>query len=450
MRTPRRSIALAVALSTACGGVVAARSAEAATTAPKAVSVTKTYVLPSTDLPNALRGQYKWMGYDSQPTSYPSRDVYYRDQVYWGRIEPARGQYDFRWLEDGLKKAGASRSKFGFRVMAYCPGCWMDQRNTADWPRVTPSFVPRQPGTDIPDWNSEQFLSSWEALMAELGRRYGKDPRLGYVDVGGYGKYGEWWVDKGQTRITDANGLRLIAAVNKAFPTKHVLINTMTSVDFTLKALATNPRMGLRTDSLGAPNMHSMAAVDTRLQSVWKTRPFFTEWATTGDPVAGRDQVKKFHLSTTSSANMRLTYENMTSTQRSAYVDAVRSSGYRYHVSAVSIGALKRGTKIPVKVTIKNTGVAPTYDSWKVQLRLTDSTGQRAWTKSLGIRLSDHLPGTTKTYTRYVVVPTTLRRGSYAATLGVEDSAGYLRDMYLANGGRRSDGGYPITTVGVG
>lgn len=285
--------------------------------------------------------------------------------------------------------------------------------------------------------------------MAALGARYANDKRLGAVDIGGYGKYGEWWVDYGTQKITDANALRLVAAVNKAFPTKTILFNTMTTVDLTLKALATNPRMGLRTDSLGAHNMHSMIAVDTRLQSVWKTRPIYTEWATTGEPVMGRDQVKAFHVSTLSSGNMRLSYDAMTSTQKTAYQTAIRSSGYRYYMSKVTVGPLVRGTTTPVTVTMSNLGVAPTYDKWSVHLRLTDSSGKRVWTKYLWIDLTKHLPGT-KTYTSKVAVPTTLAKGTYTASIAVVDQLGYTTDMYLANYTRRADGGYTLGAVVVG
>ena len=107
----------------------------------------------------------------------------------------------------------------------------------ASFPPVTPPYLPVQPGTatwydpdgaagpidrvDIsaaPDWNNETFLARWEALWAELGKRYANDPRLGYVDVGGYGKYGEWWVDGAALHITDANGLRMIKAVASGLP----------------------------------------------------------------------------------------------------------------------------------------------------------------------------------------------------------------------------------------
>lgn len=451
MSTPhhRRVAALLVVPVLAALGIVATQPA-VASTAPVATTLTKKLVIPGSDLPNSHRGQYQWLGQASQVALWPAKDVYYRDQVYWGRLERVKGQYDFRWIEDGLRRAGETKSKFGFRVMAYCPGCWMESRtDKVNFPDVTPSFLPLQAGTKIPDWNNEAFLSSWESLMAELGRRYGNDPRLGYVDVGGYGKYGEWWVDPSTVKITEANGLRVVQAVNRAFPTKHVLLNTMTAVDFTLKALATNPRLGLRTDSLGARNMNSMLAVDTRLQSVWRTRPFFTEWATNGEPVLGRDQVKQFHVSTTSSGNMRLGYAAMTPTQQGAYRDAMRSSGYRYSVSSVKVGALTRGTRIPITVTMANTGVAPTYDAWSVQFRLTDALGRRAWTKALTVDLKKHLPGT-RTYTTYVTVPTTLSRTMYTASLGVADAQRYSPDMYLANSLRRADGSYTLGSLPVG
>lgn len=282
--------------------------------------------------------------------------------------------------------------------------------------------------------------------MAALGARYANDKRLGSVDVGGYGKYGEWWVDYPTKKITDANALRMVAAVNKAFPTKTILVNTMTTVDLTLKALATNPRMGLRTDSLGAHNMNSMLAVDTRLQSMWKTRPIFTEWASNGEPVLGRDQVKKFHLSTLSSGNLRLTYDAMTATQKSAYQDAIRSSGYRYYLSKVTVGAILRGKTLPVTVTMSNLGVAPTYDGWSVQLWLMDSAGRKVWAKALAVDLRKILPGT-KTATTYLTVPTALPKGTYTATIAVVDKLGYAPPMYLSNYTRRADGSYTLGSV---
>ena len=394
------------------------------------------------DLPNPLRGQYRWLGADPTPTTVTSNDVYYRDQVYWGRIEQADNAWDFSWLEAGLADAGARGGTFGFRVMAYCPGCWMESR--PDLPPVTPSFVPRQPGSQVPDWNSPAFLAQWRELMAELGRRYADDPRLGYVDVGGYGSYGEWHVDTGE-QISDANGLAVVEAVAEAFPTQHVLINTMTPVPFTLKALRAHRNLGLRTDSLGCPDMFSMVAVDARLQDVWRTRPFFSEWCTWADPVLGAQQVRDFHVSTLSSGNMPWAGTALTRRQQTAYATALATAGYRLGVRSVTMpDRFDAGSRIAVRTAWTNRGTAPTYDAWDVQL--TFSRGTRSVTRSLG----QPLRGLVGTKTRRARIDTSgLPRGRYDVWLSVVDPSGYAAPMRLANAGRTTDGRYRVGAVRV-
>ena len=472
--SPRRRLAAALTALASTAVLFAAplAPASASTLAPATKTFSKSTWTPSTDLRNSMRGQYLWMGYPSQlasPWRTPT-DLYYRDQVYWGRLERTKGVYDFSVLEAGLKKAGDVKGKFGFRVFSYCPGCWMELREDHEsFPPVTPTYLPVQagtakwfdpdgtgpkPGWDIsaaPDWNNEAFLSRWEALWAELGKRYANDPRLGYVDVGGYGKYGEWWVDGAALHITDANGLRMIKAVTTAFPTKHVLINTMSPVKFTLAALDANPNLGIRTDSLGCPNMYSMVTdkYAGRLADMWKTRPFFSEWGTTGDPVVGADQVKKWHVSTTSSHNMRLMYADMNATQKTAYTKAIQTAGFRYAVNKVTIGPLVRGKTTAVTTTFANLGSAPTYDGWSVQLWLVDSAGRKVYAKQLAVDLRKYLPGT-YSKTSYISVPTTLPKGTYTATIAVVDRLKYSTPMYLSNYSRRADGSYTLGAVGAG
>ena len=80
---------------------------------------------------------------------------------------------------------------------------------------------------------------------------------------------------------------------------------------------------------------------------MWKTRPFFSEWGTTGDPEVGAPQVTKWHVSTTSSHNMRLMYADMTPAQKAAYIKATSNAGYRYAVTRLSVGALRPARRWP-------------------------------------------------------------------------------------------------------
>jgi hypothetical protein len=444
---PTTSVARALVAAAAITGVLVSLLAPASTAmAGSTRRAERTFALAplaaSADLPNPLRGQYRWSGAEPTPSTVTSNDVYYRDQVYWGRIEPADNQWDFSWLDRGLAEAGARGGKFGFRVMAYCPGCWMESR--ADFPAVTPSFVPRQAGSDIPDWNSAAFQGQWRELMAELGRRYGGDPRLGYVDVGGYGSYGEWHVGDGE-RVTDANGLAIVDAVASAFSAKHVLINTMTSPEFTLKALAAHHNLGLRTDSLGCPDMYSMVAVDARLQSVWRTRPFFSEWCTQADPVLGAQQVRRFHVSTLSSGNMPWDHAALSARERSAYATALATAGYRIRLRSVTLPrTAEHGGRMAVRTSWVNLGSAPTYDRWDV--RLTFARAGRSVSTSLGQQLKglvDSSRSTTNVSVRR------LAAGRYDVFVSVVDPTGYSPPMYLANAGRTEGGAYRVGSIRV-
>ena len=72
-------------------------------------------------------------------------------------------------------------------------------------------------------WNNPAFLADWRGLMAALGARFDHDPRLGWVDIGGYGSYGEWHLyQQPGTPIGEANMATLIRDVAGAFPDKTV------------------------------------------------------------------------------------------------------------------------------------------------------------------------------------------------------------------------------------
>ncbi len=366
--------------------------------------------------------------------------MYFRDQVPWGRIEPTPGAYELDAFEWGLTTAQQRGGRFGFRVLAYCPGCWFDD--------ATPSFVPLQPGTDVPDWNSEAFLAGWERLMAELGRRYDDDPRMGWVDVGGYGSWGEWHVGSGQ-EISDANAARVVRAVVRAFPTTHVVINAMTP-RFVLAALEAHPRLGLRVDCLGELDMFSTIPTSTEMQQRWRTAPVVSEWCgtSTTSTVLGAKQVRKYHISQVSSGNLRPGYAERSPAEQAGFEDAARSAGFRYEVTKVTVPSrVTRGERMSVVTRWANAGSAPTYDAWKVVLRVRDRDGTTVATRSLGVDLRRLLPGR-QTYRTTLRLPK-LAPGRYDLAVAVLDPSGYLAPMNLAIKGRAPDGSYRVGSVRV-
>jgi hypothetical protein len=61
----------------------------------------------------------------------------------------------------GLKKAGDVKDKFGVRVVASCPGCWMELReDQVAFLPVTPTYLPVQAGTGTKDGPSKRLIST--------------------------------------------------------------------------------------------------------------------------------------------------------------------------------------------------------------------------------------------------------------------------------------------------
>lgn len=422
------------------------------TKAPSSASASRTTTVKPTPkagtvLPNLLRGQYRWMGYDTQPEGWPGGDTYYRDQIYWGRIEPVDNQFNFSYIDTGLADAEARGGKFNLRVMSYCPGCWMNYRD--DWAPVTPSFIPTSP-SGAPEWNNPAFITQWEELMRELGRRYGHDDRIGIVDVGGYGKYGEYWTDGDEGTISVANSQRLVAAVLKAFPKARVVINTM-DPDLVLPAVRKHPTLGLRTDCLGEYNMFSIIPLYPELQTVWKRAPVISEWCHTpaSSTVLGAKQVRQYHVSMVSSQNFWTPYAEMTADEQEGWRDAARSAGYQYAITSVTAPKVfVRGAKSAVTAKWRNYGSAPTYEKWRPALGLRDATGAVVWQGRWKMPLMQMGPGKHRILAK-VKVSSKVKPGRYDLMVRVTHPSTRYAAMNLANAGRDDAGWYPLARVRI-
>lgn len=160
---------------------------------------------------------------DSAPLSGTPANLYGR--VSWHTLEPVQGQYSFSTIDHVLAPCTSSQQTtpclsrgmtFGFRVMALNPQANLDTNVTTGedgYPVYSdsPSYLlkdsagkahgwllPRDPSDVtqghyfIPDWNDAFVIQRMTALLNALGHRYGEDPRIGSIDIGLYGSWGEW------------------------------------------------------------------------------------------------------------------------------------------------------------------------------------------------------------------------------------------------------------------
>ncbi|GGE98866.1 hypothetical protein GCM10011611_00480 [Aliidongia dinghuensis] len=277
---------------------------------------------------------------------WPARPVDVYGRVSWHSLEAAgAGKFDFSVI-DKVLAALPKGDRFGFRVMAFNPQQKSDTNlaTGADgYPVYTdvPAYLETrdhgwllpldpQDATQghyfIPDWNDPYVQQRMAALVAALGRAYDGDPRMGWVDIGLYGSWGEWHTaglpdsadykwgipygvaapyfsinqqqylsNKGVAGAyaagTAASKTQIVQAYASAFPKTQLLMLTDDgdAVCYALTLAGQRKPIGLRRDSLGSsinsfywqfpdalPGCNTAGDIQAILAR-WRTAPFVTE-----------------------------------------------------------------------------------------------------------------------------------------------------------------------------
>jgi chemotaxis protein histidine kinase CheA len=450
-----------------------AREREEAEHAKGVLTFTPTVIpLSAPEIPNSGRGLYDWMGEHSMtPAGWPLVDYYLRDELSWPRdLETSKGVYPFLTtpgvIDSALAKAQAKGGKLRFRVMA-----WMGGGS----PRY-PSYIPTMTssGYTFPDWNSEGWLTAWENLWKALGQKYGSDPRVGEVDTSGYGAWGEWHMCPSScamtvgSHITTANGVRMVAAVVKAFPKAHVVLGTSAAIKdeaplqpplmpAIIKAF---PTVGFHMDNFGAvapadgnnlPYAKPGGAVaNAEIWERWKTAPVIGEWWNQSNATLAnaKQTEEEQHVALIGSGNNP---SQIWKSNPAQYEEILKRSGFREQLDRVEVTALLAGHAAIVTSTWENVNVAPTYDPWEVRYELRSGESV-AWSATSALDLRKLLPteGKPLKATDTFTLPVGLPKGTYTLAIKVVDPTGALAPMRLADNGRTGDGAYPLGALTVG
>ncbi|MBQ1443531.1 MAG: DUF4832 domain-containing protein [Renibacterium sp.] len=385
-----------------------------------------------TEIVNPMRGQYRWggtnkwgsfegqlfpsagnPGYRAEQQWPGAKISYYR--FTWAEVQPGQDDFSFARIEAELAKATTRGEKLGFRIMpadnccapmpeplTVLPG-WLTGLGVNQW-----TYRGFDAAVVVPDWNNPRYLAAMTALIAKLGEKYDGDPRIAFIDMLGYGNFGEWHSypmnqeyprnPGGQNEITPANLKALVEANVQAFRRTRLLSFTA-SPEALAQAMAARSDIGIRMDCLGDAtggsallNIMANPAATVR----WTTAPVVTEWcganfsqtaeipagpnfdffrADVGQDLyrVGRGQVDRWHVSLLSSGNFPFAYNGgvMAEGQWQDFVAANTMSGYRYSVAAAGVPVRLPGSnRVQVTTTWTNSGVAPTYDAWQIVLEL--------------------------------------------------------------------------------
>ncbi len=421
------------------------------------------------EIPNTGRGLYDWQdGTSGLPPGWPVVDYYLRDAIDWGRdLEPSQGHYPFLEkpgvIDEGLAKAAAKGGRLRLRVMAWMPGS----------ANRMPPYIETETvgGQTFPKWNSASWLNAWANLWAALGSKYGSNARIGWIDTGGYGAWGEAHMNgllAPEAHISTENFLKMVGDVVTAFPKAHVLIGTSAAVkdeppfqeELLPAVVARYPTVGFHFDNMGAvapadgnnlPNLQPGAAdEDLAAWERWKTAPVISEWWNLPDATVAiaKASTEEWHVSGLGSGNVQ---RSVIAGNEAEYQEVLKLAGFRDQLDKLEVSPLRAGHQATFTSTWENVNVAPTYDRWAVTYELRRGGGV-VWSGVSALDLRRLLPteGNPLKASDSFTLPATLPAGSYSLAIHVIDPTGTVAPMRLADAGRIADGSYPVGTVKVG
>ena len=285
-----------------------------------------------------------------------------------------------------------------------------------------------------PDYENPLLDQALTNFIAALGARYDGDPRVGFVELGLLGFWGEWHTYPETNLFASVQvQAEVIAAYTNAFHQTKLLIRYPTVVgtfDPTTLPLGYHDD-SFAYDTIAPPsyNFLGLMAAASELNK-WLTQPIGGEvyppvqsclWAQPTCVPGGQEFsncVAAAHASWM--LDQYVFAPGFSGTQQNLALAGAHQLGYELYVSNAILVDVSGSGPLNVSFGILNTGVAPFYYDWPVQLAVLSSNNTlvQAWTTAW--KLSSLLPGTNTVWT-YTQTNPGLPIGQYKLLLGVEN-----------------------------
>lgn len=327
------------------------------------------------------------------------------------------GAYDWSALESQLSAIAARGHQAAFRFYLDYPGKVSGvPRYLMDAGLATRSYADHDNnGVSVsPNYDDPRLVAALDAFIAALGARYDGDPRVGFVQMGLLGFWGEWHTyphDGGANPenwfASSATQQRVLQDYTKAFT------KTKLQVRYPDAANSALP-VGYHDDSFAVETLPGTGwhFVDKLTQAgaagKWLTQPVGGELRVeiqgcifsgpSSCPVieAGADNdfagsVKATHASWL--LNQYAFTPGYTGQALSNATAASQSLGYRFQATSFAVTRGASSGQNTLSVKLSNVGVAPFYYDWPVQVAAVDKTGKTARTWATSWKLTDLKPG---------------------------------------------------------
>jgi len=274
---------------------------------------------------------------------------------------------------------------------------------------------PFPPAVDFtPDYEDARLRAALTNFIHAFGARYDGDPRLGFVGLGLLGTWGEWHNHPNNQWFASKTVQReVLDAYQAAFRRTRLVARypagpeDPTYADNSLRAI------GYHDDSFAWATVHTGKNqnswfFESRLRRAdalakWRSQPIGGEvrpevWDCLFDDPSCAPEGQEFlrcvqtvHASWLS--NEGVFRRTLSPASRQRAIRAAQQLGYELHITDAVSRTTRAGDELFVTLTVTNTGVAPFYYGWAVELGACDTQRNLVATWSTPWTLSDIQPG---------------------------------------------------------
>lgn len=378
-------------------------------------AATNTFSLAYAPAPvnNPLKG---FMPYSGNYTAFP----YSMEWSYFPLRSLMTGSNNFNWSSlDALLSTDAARGHQAvFRVYLDYPTLPTGiPQFLIDDGLATYAYTDYGNTTSVsPDYENPLLDQALTNFIAALGARYDGDPRIGFIEVGLLGFWGEWhtYPETGLFASIPVQD-EVIEAFTNAFHKTRLLLRYPTvvgSLDPTTLPLGYHDD-SFAYDTIAPPDYNflgSMAAANEL--NKWLTQPVGGEvrpevqscmWSQATCVPAGQEFSNCVVAAHASWMLDQYVFDpGFSGSQLDQALAGARQLGYEFYVSNAIVASSDGSSPLTVTVDILNTGVAPFYYDWPVQLAVLNSSNSLVKTWTTPWKLSSLIPGSTmlRTYTQ--------------------------------------------------
>ena len=315
--------------------------------------------------------------------------------MFWKDINPEEDVYNWEEIDKALKACEQSGRTYGIRIIPYTTSTGSDDNYGAEHDFVPQWVYDKGAKQDIatykygdsnvkikvPNWSDPVYIEAYKKFTKALAERYDGDPRVEYVEIRAFGNMGEW-----HTSDLEGNEMPSVDVQKDMLDYfASVFKNTMCCVlsdavsevyDYALSIGITKRNNGLimaknaEWDLRPAykANLPTMADNHNTYKNMLKQdNVSYLKWT----PEHFRECIEIAHLSIFALDQDGYASYDFYREQKDVIDEMANRLGYNFTVTS----AKRNGNKL--KVTIKNTGLAPAFFNINLCAEITDKDGNK-------------------------------------------------------------------------